>query len=345
MNNQIKKKSIKEKIIDFLKSPKEVISFALPIIIALCMLIPMPYYVTIGGGVLSLNDKIEIAGQINKKGSFNSAYVQTIRSNVMFYLLSFVVPNYEREKIEEVVLEDEKIEDYKFREKLYFKASIENATKLAYEKAGKKVDIKSTHLHITYILTEAKTDLKVADEIIMVENIKVSNAEDMQKVINDFSYKEEIIITVIRNKKEINCHAKLIDINGEKKIGISLMISYDLDTNPKVNYNFSNNEQGPSGGLMLALNIYNKLIKTDITKGNKVVGTGTIDFDGTVGEIGGIKYKVMGAAKARADIMLVPKENYEEAIKTKEENGYNLKIVAVSTFEEALLELSKLDKK
>ena len=55
---------------------------------------------------------------------------------------------------------------------------------------------------------------------------------------------------------------------------------------------------------MLALQIYNKLTKKDITKGRNIVGTGTIDKDGRVGDIGGIKYKLRGAVKKRANILI-----------------------------------------
>ena len=46
-----------------------------------------------------------------------------------------------------------------------------------------------------------------------------------------------------------------------------------------------------------------------------------ISLDGTVGEIDGIKYKIMGAAKNKVDIVFVPSANYEEAIMTKNKYG------------------------
>ena len=86
----------------------------------------------------------------------------------------------------------------------------------------------------------------------------------------------------------------------------------------------------------MSLSIYNKLVDEDITKGRKIVGTGTIDTDGNVGEIGGVKYKLLGAVKSKADIFLVPYENYDEAIRYKNENNYDIKIIKVATFDEAL---------
>ena len=87
---------------------------------------------------------------------------------------------------------------------------------------------------------------------------------------------------------------------------------------------------------MLSLAIYDRLVEEDLTKGRKIVGTGTIDANGLVGEIGGIKYKVMGASKSKADIFFCPKENYEEAINTKNKYNLKIKIVKVETLQEAI---------
>ena len=86
----------------------------------------------------------------------------------------------------------------------------------------------------------------------------------------------------------------------------------------------------------MSLAIYNALTEDDITNGLNIVGTGSINSDGTVSEIGGVKYKVLAAEKKDADIFLCPKENYEEAIKIKEKRNLNVEVVSVSTLKEAI---------
>ena len=85
---------------------------------------------------------------------------------------------------------------------------------------------------------------------------------------------------------------------------------------------------------MLALTIYNAISDDDIIKGRNISGTGTISSDGSVGEIDGVKYKIMGAAKNNMDIAFVPSNNYEEAIETKEKYNYDIEIIKVDTFDE-----------
>ena len=111
-----------------------------------------------------------------------------------------------------------------------------------------------------------------------------------------------------------------------------------------VTFKFKDNESGSSGGLMMALSIYNQLTDFDLTNGLKIAGTGTISEDGSVGEISGIKYKIVGAGENDADIFLVPKENYIEAKEVKKINGYKMQLVSVETFSDAIKFLTEYKK-
>ena len=93
---------------------------------------------------------------------------------------------------------------------------------------------------------------------------------------------------------------------------------------------------------MLTLTIYSHLNEIDLTDGKTIVGTGTIDADGNVGEISGVKYKLIGAVNNDAEVFLVPEGNYEEARQIKEEKGYDITLISVSTLESALNALKNL---
>ena len=87
---------------------------------------------------------------------------------------------------------------------------------------------------------------------------------------------------------------------------------------------------------MMALSIYNYLTPDDITNGLKIVGTGTIDEYGNVGEIGGIEYKIKAAVKEDADIFFAPTENFEEAKKVVLEDDLDIELVEVSHIDDAI---------
>lgn len=98
------------------------------------------------------------------------------------------------------------------------------------------------------------------------------------------------------------------------------------------------NVGGPSAGLAFALEVMEKLGR-DVVHGHKIAATGEIFPDGTVGEIGGIKQKVIGAREAGVDAFLVPAgDNAIEA--RKDADG--LRIIPVHNFQQALRALATL---
>ena len=343
MKNEKKSKiqNLKERIINFFKNPKEVVSFFLPIIITISLLIPVPYYVKMGGGTINLNDEISIEGEKEQKGSLEALYVREAKGIVLTYLLSYIVPSFEKEKIENTVINEEDEDAYNYRERLYFTTSLDSATKVAFEKAGKEVKISSSRFLVIYIDKSSKTNLEVGDEILKIEGEKVDSYEKMASLISKNQNKKQIKITVKRDDQEIETSNQLINIDNEKKLGVVISNEIKYTSDPKVDFAFNGRQAGPSGGLMIALTIYNKLTEEDITKGKKVVGTGTIDTLGNVGEIGGIKHKLMAANSKNADIVFVPKENYKEAKQIKDKKNYNFELVSISNFDDAIEYLNK----
>lgn len=343
MKNEKKSKiqNLKERIINFFKNPKEVVSFFLPIVITISLLIPVPYYVKMGGGTINLNDEISIEGEKEEKGSLEALYVREAKGIVLTYLLSYIVPSFEKEKIENTVINEEDEDAYNYRERLYFTTSLDSATKVAFEKAGKEVKISSSRFLVIYIDKSSKTNLEVGDEILKIEGEKVDSYEKMASLISKNQNKKQIKITVKRDDQEIETSNQLINIDNEKKLGVVISNEIKYTSDPKVDFAFNGRQAGPSGGLMIALTIYNKLTDEDITKGKKVVGTGTIDTLGNVGEIGGIKHKLMAADSKNADIVFVPKENYKEAKQIKDKKNYNFELVSISNFDDAIEYLNK----
>jgi PDZ domain-containing protein len=97
---------------------------------------------------------------------------------------------------------------------------------------------------------------------------------------------------------------------------------------------------GPSAGLMFSLGIIQRLAPTDITKGCKIAGTGTIDFAGNVGAIGGARQKIVAARNAGARYFLVP--NVPDNLHPAVANRGNVTVVPVSTLRQALQFLRNL---
>ena len=295
-----------------------------------------PYVVYTPGGLVNLNERIDVENGYDKKGSLNMSYVSMRKGTIPSILLSYVIPNWDLKKNEDVTINDESIDELLKLEKIYMTSSVNNATILAYNKAGKEVKITKSINNVTFIADFAKTDVKLQDEFLKADGKQIETIDDLKSIINSKNTGDKINIVVKRNNKEKDCYAIIMENEGEKKIGIGFLTTYEYDTNPEIKVKTKASESGSSGGLMLTLAIYNDIVKDDLTKGRKIVGTGTISLDGTVGAIDGVKYKMLGAAKKKADIFLCPEENYEEALKVK--NEFNLKLIlkSVKTFDEAV---------
>ncbi|MGW6582772.1 YlbL family protein [Streptomyces globisporus] len=96
---------------------------------------------------------------------------------------------------------------------------------------------------------------------------------------------------------------------------------------------------GPSAGLMFSLGIIDKLTPGDLTGGEFVAGTGTIDDAGTVGPIGGITMKLVGARDAGARYFLTPDDNCTSAAADTPDG---LTLVRVKTIEDATKSLEQI---
>jgi PDZ domain-containing protein len=84
---------------------------------------------------------------------------------------------------------------------------------------------------------------------------------------------------------------------------------------------------------MFALGIYDKLTPGSLTGGKFVAGTGTIDDNGTVGPIGGVEMKTVGARAKGAQYFLTPADNCAAAAK---DTPSGLRLVKVKTIKDAL---------
>ena len=153
------------------------------------------------------------------------------------------------------------------------------------------------------------------DLIISINNEVIKSTTEFISLLRTYEIGDMVSIGLIRNDKEMSIETKLIehiDYENEPMVGFLAStpnqrfvfpISVDIDTG---------NVGGPSAGLMMALNVYNSLTEYDITKGIKVAGTGTIEIDGSVGPVGGVKQKVIAAKNAGSTLILVPTANFDD---------------------------------
>ncbi|MCI0678946.1 MAG: PDZ domain-containing protein [Actinobacteria bacterium] len=179
----------------------------------------------------------------------------------------------------------------------------------------------------------AASVLELGDTILEVEGTPVTMVSEIGPLLEGREVGSEVMLTVAREGEVLDLVVELAERTDEPGVAMIGVVLGEL-TEPPFPIGLSPGDVGgPSAGLMHTLAIIDTLTEGDLTGGQVIAGTGTIRVDGTVGPIGGIRQKVVGAEAAGALYILVPVDNYERALTAEYDT---IEIVPVATLEEAV---------
>ena len=313
----------------------EIVSVLALILVYLILNVKLPYIIYMPGGTSNLSKSIKVVDENINTGEYNSLYVSTIESTIFTYLIAKVNNNWDIVSDDEIKIdESENLDDINFRDTLLLKKSKIDALKVAYNKANK--DYKITDRNIYIIGNDTNYDIKIGEILKKIDNQDINSREDVSRILSEKDKNGEIIIETLYNDETIRRNIKLRYEDNRNIMGLYLIEIDDLKLEYDVYIDSKKNESGGSAGLMIALAIYDKLADIDLSENLRIVGTGTIDEDGNVGKIDGLKHKMLGLKKVKHDIFFVPYDNYEEALEINKKYKLNLKITPVKTFDEAV---------
>jgi PDZ domain-containing protein len=213
-------------------------------------------------------------------------------------------------------------------------ASVIALEALGYEVRG---DFSGLRLLRIYPNSPNLNVLREGDILVEIDGSELNSFESFKKSLSLEKPGETFPAVVLRGGERVDVALSVAFIEGENRIGVYLRPELKPSSFPfPINFN-SGRTVGASGGLVFALEIYDKLTPEDLTGGKQIAATGTLDYRGRVGAIEGIEFKIKGAQRAGVDVIIVPKGNLDN-LQTKPSS---LKIVPVSTFKEALDALKK----
>jgi PDZ domain-containing protein len=146
----------------------------------------------------------------------------------------------------------------------------------------------------------------------------------------------DVTVQVRRSGSTVQLRTRTGAQGGRTVLGVSLDPSFEFP----VHVTFATRDVGgPSAGMMFALGIYDLLTPGELTGGQQVAGTGTIDPAGQVGPIGGIAQKLVGARSAGARWFLAPQANCTEVVGNVPDG---LRVVRTSSLHESRLALEAI---
>jgi PDZ domain-containing protein len=185
--------------------------------------------------------------------------------------------------------------------------------------------------------------LEPTDIIVAVDGKRVRTTTELRRIMATHKPGDVVRFTLRRGAGLRQIGLRTIedpDRRGRAIVGIRIDQAADIKLPVKVSINLGN-VGGPSAGLAFALDVMEELGR-DVDHGYKVAATGEISLDGSVGPIGGVHQKILGARASDVDVFLVPAgENAGEARR----HAGPVRVIAVKSFPQALQALATLPPK
>jgi len=328
----------------FKKVPKTVWSLIIVVVSIMPFgLMKTDYYFMAPGPPYQWDIEIEGAEFYDYEGNLYQLTVRRDEANYFTYIWAKVdnsVDLYSREVILPKGVTPQELSEISMQN---MKTSENVAIAVALDSLDYEIETQGDGVLVVGILDDSPVAGKLLKEdlITSINNEEIKSTTEFIALLRTYEIGDIVSIGIIREGIKKSIETKLIehiDYENEPMVGFLAStpnqrfvfpISIDIDTG---------NVGGPSAGLMMALNVYNSLIENDITNGIKVAGTGTIEIDGSVGPVGGVKQKVIAAKNAGASLILVPTANFND-IKSYIDDDTN--IVPVDTFKHSLEVISE----
>ena len=316
-------------------------------VIILLNLIPTSYFLVIPGQAINLSENITVEnGEKDAKGQFLLTSTAIIKANLLLYIYGFFDPNIDLKNRDDETLLNIAQKDYiNIMEKLMQESQMISKV-VALRKAGYSPEISGRGILINGILdnSSAKNKLLSGDVIIKIDEQPVHTLEEFSEIIRSYSSSQMVRITFLRDNSTYSTSISLIELPGAEdktgRIGIGIYAdTKDLQCRFPLEIEINLEKiKGPSAGLMIALEVLNQLTENDLSSSLLIAGTGNLSMDGRITEVDGIKQKIISAKKHKADVFLVPKKNYPEALKF----SHGIKIIPVDDFDDTIMKLIKL---
>ena len=334
-------------------------------LVLVAFFIPTPYVILSPGTPQNiLNSAITITGAQVFPTTGKMAVTSVMVTNPDSYMTGFDIlygwANAERAVLPriEVYPDNESAEESIQQGAADMQASQVSATTAALTLLGYKGETKLI-INSVNEKTDAFKKLNAGDQIIELDGTQLTSTTQLLDYLKSKKPGEVIFLKVLRepaaqrSSMESSTQSKssskpLVELTIEVKLSArddnSALIGISVETvqNFPISVKIKLAETGgPSGGLIFALGIIEKLQSENLTRGRNIAGTGTITDTGEVGPIGGITEKIIGAKKDGVEIFLAPIENCLDISTPQLLEG--IKVVPVATLAQALAVLRAPD--
>lgn len=318
------------------------------ILVAAALNVPLPWYVEAPGSALRLSGVrggsgtgvVQVvapqAGPL--QGDFLLTAVSFRRATPVTWTVAHLDEAQDLVGVPEVVPAGQRAEAYFDAQREVFATTAQIASGVALEAAGYDVGFTGDGAVVLEVAEGSPADglLRPQDVVVAVDGAPVATTQELQAVLRRDAGPRTL--TVLRGDEErvVEIRPRRVTARASSpQIGVSIRTVNERILLPVDVAVDAGRVGGPSAGLMIALTVYDLVDPADLAQGRLVAGTGSIRADGSVGEIGGIRYKVIAADRSGSRLFLAPATQAAEA-RAALPPGSDLEVVGVADFDEAL---------
>ena len=247
---------------------------------------------------------------------------------------------------EEVILGDRTPSENRQFNLQLMDTSKQEAIRVALLALGHEVVVDIDGVVVVEVMPGSAADglLSVGDTITAIDGQELAEGSDVTEIMVDKAPGERVLLEVEPPDRSQARTVEVVLGTAEDEPGRGIIGVLLQPRDPRYQYPFpvdieSGDVGGPSAGLAFTLGVLDVLTPGELTGGDRVAATGTIDGLGNVGPVGGVAQKTAAVIDSGYDVFLVPSTEYEEAA---ERAGDDLQVIPVDTLQEALDALESL---
>lgn len=309
--------------------------------------ISIPYYAIAPGNAVDVRPLVDVNGAeaFEPEAGIFLTTVSLRRVTLFGALQGWIDPDVEvveREVIAPPDIGDRQLRDFNLE---LMATSKQKALGVAFETLGYEDAVTGTGATVVQVVPDSPADgvLSPGDAIVSVDGTPVTVDYEAVHALGEHRPGDTVTLGIEPEggeRREIEVRlAENPQVTGKPFLGVSLQTK-DLELDFPFDVELQSERiGGPSAGLAFTLSIIDVLTAGELTGGERVAVTGTIELDGSVGEVGGVVQKAAAVRDAGIDLFLVPRGELEAA-RAAADDG--LRVEAVDDVDDALRILADL---
>jgi PDZ domain-containing protein len=282
-------------------------------------LTPTPYYLTAPGAAIDTGRVVTVQGGAPRQGHLFLLVVNTQPADLFWYLYAKLDHRAVLETRQEYLGDITDYDKYLELTRQMMLDSQATAKAVALQELGYGKGVTTMGAVITDILQDspARNLLMPGDLVTEAGTKQINMAKDLSDLLAKQKPGDVVQVKLLRQGALLSVNVPTVEHPDASRKGTAAFrvllkdaLKFDIPIPIQVR---AGAITGPSAGLMFTLQVIDQLTPGGLTGNRVIAGTGTIEQDGKVGEIGGIQQKVYTAEAAQASVMFVPRNNYAAA--------------------------------